>query len=100
MHSMIMQDREYLEERSHTLRELGPGSLYDTRTRAEINASVERLRELVELGSDLLELMSHASGNRDVERMRRWLERDLKRQRELLKDFNEQGFNGAVDVSH
>lgn len=97
---MIMQDREYLEERSHTLRELGPGSLYDTRTRAEINASVERLRELVELGTDLLDLMSHASDNQDVERMRRWLERDLDRQRRLLKEFTEQGFHGAMDAPH
>ena len=97
---MIMQDREYLEERSHTLRELGPGSLYDTRTRAEINASVERLRELVELGADLLDLMLHASDNQDVERMRLWLERDLHRQRQLLKEFTDQGFTGAMDAPH
>ena len=97
---MIMQDREYLEERSQTLRELGPGSLYDTRTRAEINASVERLRELVELGTDLLDLMSLASGNPDVQRMRTWLEQDLERQRRLLKDFTDQGFVGAMDAPH
>ncbi len=97
---MIMQDREYLEERSHTLRELGADSLYDTRTRAQINASVERLRELVDLGTDLLDLMSHASGNADIDRMRRWLERDIEHQRQLLKDFTEQGFHGAMDAPH
>jgi len=95
---MTMQDREYLEERSHSLRELGAGSLYDTRT--EINASVERLRELVELGADFFDLMSPASGNQDVERMRRWLERDLNRQRQLLKEFTDQGFNGAMDAPY
>lgn len=97
---MIMQDRKYLEERSHTLRELGPGSLYDTRTRAEINASVERLRELLELGADLLDLMSHASDNQDVARMRQWLQRDLQRQRQLLQEFTDQGFAGAMDAPY
>ena len=71
-----------------------------THTRAEINASVERLRELVELGGELLDLMSHAPDNQDVERMRSWLERDLHRQRQLLKDFTDQGFHGAPDAPH
>ena len=93
---MVMAEREYMEERIDTLRRLGPGSLYDTRSREEINACVDRLRELIGLGSELLDMMTSAVGDADIDRLRRWLETDIERQRTLLEDFRMQGFPGTA----
>lgn len=98
---MVMAEREYMEERIDTLRRLGPGSLSDTRTREEINACVDRLSELIDLGAELLDMMSSANGDADIERLRRWLKTDIDRQRMLLDDFRSQGFAGApAPLSH
>ncbi|MEM7408019.1 MAG: hypothetical protein AAF458_22205 [Pseudomonadota bacterium] len=92
-----MAEREYMEERIDTLKRLGPGSLYDTRSREEINACVDRLRELIDLGAELLDMMSSANGDADIDRLRRWLQTDIDRQRMLLDDFRAQGFSGVPE---
>jgi len=90
-----MAEHEYMEERIDTLRHLAPDSLYDTRTREEINLCVDRLRELILLGSELLQLMAPAEGDADFDSLRVWLRQDLNRQRQLLADFSDQGFPGS-----
>jgi hypothetical protein len=90
-----------MEERIDMLRHFASGLLYDTRTREEVNVCVDRLRELIVLGQELLNMMASAGRDTEIYRLRSWLHADLQRQRVRLKDSSLQGFCGSENpVKH
>lgn len=64
-------------------------------TDAEINSCVAHLKELVELGEEILTLFEPAQDNERVSALREWLAEDIQSQRELLAKFRAHGYAGG-----
>ena len=66
-----------------------------TATQAEINNCVDHLRELVQLGEEIVGMLDPEPGDGETSLLREWLTADLHNQRALLDSFYRHGYIGA-----